>query len=217
MRRDVLARHLGDQALLHAEERADAIERGHGLVDQLTVAEQQDVLPGEQSEKVLQLLAVPAETDVVPEGRPARGDAARLLRAGADDVADGFEPRRPQVRPVRMRALDRVTQDDDQLGVREQRVDAALGVAVVQVERCGLAFQRSRRRVVEQRLVLRPAPDVLLEGQRVAGTAPCRRGPVAEEELGLLDRGHEQGGVSCERGVQGGRPRLGRSDHQEIR
>ena len=46
--RHVLARHLGDDARLHAEEAADRVQRRRRLVHQVAVAEDADLLPGEQ-------------------------------------------------------------------------------------------------------------------------------------------------------------------------
>ena len=61
VRGDVLPRDLGQQAGLDAEEAADPVEGGGRLVDQQPVPEHQHLLAREQRERVLELLAVPAE------------------------------------------------------------------------------------------------------------------------------------------------------------
>src|SRR5579859_1219855 len=68
----------------------------------------------------------------------------------------------------------------------------------------------------EQRLVVRPAPDVLPVGQRVPGAALGRGRPVGQEELRLLDGGHVEPGVFGQRGVQGRGAGLGGADDQEV-
>jgi hypothetical protein len=114
--------------------------------------------------------------------------------------------------------LDRVAQDHDHLGVRDQLADAALRGAVIQIKRCRLAAQGAGRGAGEQRLVVRPPPDVLAVGLHVAGPAPAgRRRPVGEEELGLLDRRHEQARMRGQGGMQRRGARLGRANDQEIR
>jgi hypothetical protein len=153
----------------------------------------------------------------VPEGRPAGRDPLLLLRAGADEVADRLQPGRPQVRPVGVRALDRVAEDHDELHVRDRLGDPGHRRLVVEVERRGLAAQRPGRGGVEERLVPVELPDVLAVGQGVTGAALGRRRAVGEEELRFLDRRQEQAGMPGERGVQRGGPRLGNSGHQEVR
>jgi hypothetical protein len=128
---DVLPRHLLDQAKLDAEEGADPVEHLGGRVEQLGVAEEQDLLPGEQAVQVLELLAIPAEPDVVPERRPAGRHPAVFLRASAEEVADRLPPGRPQVRPVGVCALNRITQDHDEPGVRDEIADPPLCREVV--------------------------------------------------------------------------------------
>ena len=61
----------------------------------------------------------------MPERSPAGGDAAVLLPSRLDEIADRLKARRPQVRPVRVRPLDRVPDDYDQPRVRDQGADAA--------------------------------------------------------------------------------------------
>ena len=151
----------------------------------------------------------------MPERRPARRDPAVLGRAGGREVPDRIQPGRPQVRPVRVRPLDRVTQDRDHPGAGDQRADPPLRLPVVQVEGGRLAAQRAGRRGVEQRLVVLPPPDVLPVGLHVAGpAATLRRRAVGEEELGFLDRGHEQLGMPGQGRMQGGGARLGGTDRR---
>jgi hypothetical protein len=116
-----------------------------------------------------------------------------------------------------VRPVHRVAQQDDQLHVRDQALDPVVRGQIVQIERGGLAAQRPRRRGVEQRLVVRLPPDVLLVGLHVAGTAAGRRAPVGEKELGLLHPGQEQVRVLHQRGVQGRGPRLRYAGDEEVR
>jgi hypothetical protein len=92
---DVLPGDLGQQPGLDPEEGADPVEGGGGLVDQQPVPEHQHLLAREQGERVRELLAVAAESLVVPEGRPAGRDPLLLLGAGADEVADRLQAGRP--------------------------------------------------------------------------------------------------------------------------
>src|SRR6202043_3279009 len=108
-----------------------------------------------------------AEPGVVPEAGPARGDPALLLAAGRDEVRHRLQARRPQVGPVRMGTLYWVADDHDQPGLRERVADPAHRGPVVQVERGRLAAQGPGQSRGEQRLVVRPAPDVLPVGERV--------------------------------------------------
>ena len=218
VRGDVLPRHLGDDPPAHAEEIADLVERRRRCVQQRAVAQDAHLLPGEPQEQVLQLLGVAAEPRVVPErGPPGRGPGV-LLGAGADEVADRFQPGRPQVGPVRMRPLDRVPQDHDHLDPRDQLADAALRVAVIKIEGRRLAAQGARRGAREQRLVVGAPPHVLPVGLHVARPAAAvRRRPVGEEELRFLDGRQVQARVSGQRGMECGGACLGSTDHQEIR
>ena len=216
MRGDVLPRDLGDKPLFHAQEIEDAVEGGCGLIHQLAVPDNEDLLTGEHREDVLELLAVPPEADVVPERGPARGDAALLLPARLDEVADWLKPGRPEMRPVRMGALDRIPDDRDELGVRDQIPDSAHGIGVVHVQRGRLAAQRSVRSGIEERLVVLPLPHVLTVGQRVTGAAPGGWRPVTEEELWLLDLRHVERRMTGEGCVQRRGTRLRRTDHQEV-
>jgi hypothetical protein len=91
MGRDVVPRYLGQHAGLDPEKRADPVQALLGLVHQQPVAQDQHLLPREQGEQVLELLAVTAEPDVVPEAGPAGRDPVFLLRAGRDEVPDGLQ------------------------------------------------------------------------------------------------------------------------------
>src|SRR5258708_35461007 len=113
---DVLARHLGEHALRHAEERADPVEDPRGALDQRAVAEHEDVLPGEHRVEMRELLPVTPEGGVVPEVRPAGRDPALLLGAGRDEVTDGIQPRGPQMRPVPARPLHWIPHQHDTPG-----------------------------------------------------------------------------------------------------
>ena len=217
VRGDVLPGDLGQQPGLDAEEGADLVEGGGRLVDQQPVPQDQHLLAREQRERVRELLAVPAEPLVVPEGRPAGRDPLLLLGAGADEVADRLQAGRPQVGPVGVRALDRVAEDHDELHGRDRLPDPRHRGRVVEVQGRGLAAERSGRGGVEQRLVPVPLPDVLAVGERVTRAALGRRRAVGEEELRFLDRRQEQAGMPGERGVQRGGPRLGNPGHQEVR
>ncbi len=217
MRGHVLPRQLGQQPRPDAEERAGLVERPGRLGDQGAVAEHQDLLAREHRVQVLQLPAVHAQPRVVPEVRPARGHPAILRGAGGDKVRDRVQAGRPQMGPVGVRSLDRITQHDDESRVRDERPDPPLRGLAVEVERRGFAGQRAGWRSREQAFVVSPAPDVLAVGLRVAGPALGRRRPVSEEELRLLDRGQVQVRVPGQRGMQGGGARLGCTRHEEIR
>ena len=82
--------------LLHPQEIEDAVERGGGLIHQLPVPDDENLLTREHREDALKLLAVPPEPGVVPERGPARRDAALLLLARLDDSR-----RLAQARPTR--------------------------------------------------------------------------------------------------------------------
>ena len=74
-----------------------------------------------------ELLAVAALRGVVPEVRPARRRPAFFTGERAQEVGLRLQPRPAQVRPVRVRPLDRVPQHGDEPGVWEEVPDAALG------------------------------------------------------------------------------------------
>ncbi|GAA2687495.1 hypothetical protein GCM10010412_075590 [Nonomuraea recticatena] len=116
-----------------------------------------------------------------------------------------------------MRPLDRVAEDRDEPRPWNGLAHAALGVQVVEVEGGGLAEKGAFGRVVEQRLVVGSAPDVLAVGLGVSGAAVGGRRPVGEEELGLLDPRQVKCGMLAERGVQGSGAGLRGADHQEVR
>ena len=167
---------------------------------------------------MVELLGVPAQPGVVPERCPARRHAGILLGAGAHEVADRLQPGRPQVGPVGVGALDRVAQDHDHLGVRDQLADAALRGTVIEIKRCRLTARGTGRGAGEQRLVVRPPPDMLAVGLYVARPAAAgRRRPVGEEELGLLDRRHEQARMRGQGSMQRRGARLGGADDEEVR
>ena len=214
--RDVVPRYLGQHPLLDAKEGADLIQGLLGLVDQQPVAQDEDLLAREEREQVLKLLAVTAQPGVVPETGPPGRDPALLFAAGPDEVTERLQARRPQVRPVGVGPLHRIAHDHDQPGVGQRRADPAHRGAVIQVERGGLTAQGPSRSRVEQRLVIRPAPDVLPVGECVSGPALGRRRPVGEKELRLLDRRHVQARVTGERRMQRRGPRLRGTDHQEV-
>jgi len=188
MRRDVLPRHIGDDTLLDTEKAADPVEGPGRLADEVAIPQHQDLVTREQREQALELLAVTAEPGVVPEGCPARGYPLVLFPAGADEVTDRLEARRPQVSPVGVGAFHRITQHGDQPGVRDELADAPHRLPVVQVQRRGLTAQRPGRGRIEERLVAVTLPHVLTVGQGVTRAAARRRRPVGEEELRLLDR-----------------------------
>ena len=213
---DVLSRYLGQHALGDPEKRADLVESLRRLIHQQPVADDQDLLAREQRVQVLELLAVAAEADVVPEAGPARGDPAVLLATGPDEVADRLEARRPQMRPVRVRPFDRIAHDHDQPGAGNRLTYPAHRGPVVQVQRRRLAPERAGRSRVEQGLVIRPAPYLLAVGQRVPRAAPGRRRSVGEEELRLLDRGQVKARVTGQRDMQRRGARLRGTDHQEV-
>src|ERR1700722_3644217 len=143
---DVFAGYVVDHALADAEETADPVEGGRRILHEVAVAEDQHLLARENRVQMLHLLSVQAEALVVPELRPARGDPLVLGRAGPDKVVDRIQAGRPQERPVRMCALDWVTEDDDEPGLRDELSDASLSVVTVEVEGRRLAAQRALRR-----------------------------------------------------------------------
>ena len=188
VRGHVLTGNLGDDAGLDPEEAADPVQGLGGPVHQVPIAVDQNLLAGEQGEQVRQLLAVPAEPAVVPERRPARLDPPPFLLAGPQDVADRLQPGRPQVRPVGVGPLHRVTQHHDEPGVGDSGSDAPLRGQVVEVERGGFAGQRARRSGVEKGLVVLSSPDVLAVCLDVAGTTTGRGRAVGQEEFRFLHR-----------------------------
>ena len=151
-----------------AEERADRSERHGGTVDEIAVPHHVHLLAGEVGEEVLELLAVEPEAPVVPEQAPAGGDAVGLGVARRFEVGDRLEPVGPEVHPVRVRPIDRVAHDGDELRVGYQRMEACVRRGVVEVEGRALAEQRAGRRAVEQRFVAVALPDPLLRAVRVA-------------------------------------------------
>jgi hypothetical protein len=165
---------------------------------------------------VLQLFAVPAEADIVPERGPSGGLAFRLGVARGEEVRLRLEAGVPQVGPVRVRPVDRIAQQQDQPGVRHELPDAVVGGQIVQIERGGLAAQRARRRRFEQSLVFCPPPDVFLVRLHVAGTAFHRWTPLAQEKLRLLDPGQVEAGVREQGGVQCGGAGLGDAGDEKV-
>src|SRR6266480_8136665 len=195
VRRDVLLGYLTDYALLDTEKCADPIQRGDGIIEKLTVTQNQNPLAGERRVQVLELLAVTAEPSVMPKVSPASLDPRVFLRARLHHIADRFEACRPQVRPVGVGALDRVSQHSDELRRRDASADPSLCRAVVEVERRRLPAQHSAGCRVEQSLIVLEPPDVLAVGPGIAWAAASGRWAIGEEELRLLDRRHEERGV----------------------
>ena len=189
----ILGRHDVEEVLLDAEERGDGVQGFEGGIDQLLVAQHVDLRFREEAVQVFELLAVEAQVAVVPERSPSIRDAGVLGRACSHEVADGFEAVRPRVHPVRIRTIDRITDDDHELGVGNRVGDPQLRAAVVQVERRALAAQGIGRRVGEERGVVVEAADPLLDAVRVAGALLATRPTaVAHEELRFLDARHVQ-------------------------
>src|SRR5664279_3416330 len=96
------------------------------------------------------------------------------------------------MRPVRVGTIDRISDDRDQLRVRNGIANAQVRAVVPQVERRALAAQRSRRSRVEQLLVAVALPDPFLGAVRVAGTAmvfAARTAVRCQEVLGFLGSG----------------------------
>jgi len=166
---DVLARYLGEDPLLDAEEGTDPVEHAGRLLDQGAVPEDHDLLPGEHRVQVLKLLAVPAERRVAPELRPARRDPAVFLRAGPHHVINGIQARPTTDASSSSAHAPPGRAGSDQPGVRDQRPDALLRGTVVQVERRGLTAQGTRRSRLEQRLVVVSPPYVLTVRAHVPG------------------------------------------------
>ena len=219
VRGHVLPGHLGDDALLDPQEPADLVQRPHRRVNQVTVAQDEHLLLREHLVQVLELLAVPAQPRVVPELRPARRHPAVLVAAGPDEIPDRVKAGRPEVGPVGVGPLHRVTQHRDHLDVRDQVLDPALRRSVIEVERGGLGPQLARRGRLEQRLVVLPPPDLLTPGRDIAGAAATggRRPPVGQEVLGLFDRRHVEHGMRGQGRVQGRGAGFGGTDDQEVR
>ncbi len=115
-----------------------------------------------------------------------------------------------------MSAFDRVPQHDDELGVGNQRLDVELSIAIVEVERRGLALERVRPGAVEQRFVVGTSPDVLTVGLGVTRTAFGGRRPIGKEEFGLLDRRHVNCGMLGQRQMQGRGTGLGDAGDEEL-
>jgi hypothetical protein len=215
--RDVLGRHLGDHAWLHAQEVADAVQHRPWRFAELAIAQKEDLVPRKRLVQALQLLAVPAQLEVAPERRPTGCRTFLLQPARRHEVAFGFEPVGPEVRPVRVGAVDRVTQRGDEARQRDGVSNASMGLPREQVERAGLPPQRAGRGVLEQPLVVLTPPHVLPEGPGVPRPASSRGRPVGQEVLRLLDTGQEQPGMSIQRHVERRGPGLGHADQEEIK
>jgi len=105
----------------------------------------------------------------------------------------------------------------DQLGGGDESLNAVVRERVVEVEGRALAPERAARRGVEQGFVLVARPDPFAGAVRVTGPGDAGgRTLVAEEELGLLRRRQEQLRMAGQRGMERGRARLGRADHEEV-
>src|SRR5215467_5791327 len=116
-----------------------------------------------------------------------------------------------------MRALNRIPEHDDQLGVWSQRLDPPLRIPVVQVKRRGFALHLTGTRAVEQRLIVIAPPDMLTVGLDVARPAVGGWRSIGQEKLGLLDRRHVQRGVLGQRRMQSRGPSLGDASYEEVR
>ena len=110
---------VGD-TLLDAQEPADGIERPGRGIDQVPVAQEVHLLTREDRQQVLELLAVTAEALVVPERRVPGRHPAGFCCARLAEVVDGLEAVGPQVRPVGVRPVHRITDDGDELRVRNR-------------------------------------------------------------------------------------------------
>ncbi len=213
-RRD--ARH---HAGVDAEELEDPVEGVLLVVDQLLVAQHVHLLAREDAEQVLELLAVAAELEVAPERREAVVGTPAFQAAGGEEVSFGLEAVGAQMGPVRVGAVDRVTDDRDQLGVRDSIADAQVRGGVPEVERGALAAQRAGRRSIEELLVALALPDPFLPAVRIARPAmiaPARPVSAGQEVLRFLGRGQEQLRVAHERLVHRGRPGFRGTDHEEV-
>ena len=172
----------------------------------------------EHGEEVLELCAVAAEPRVVPERRPALGDAFGLCCASVREAVDRFEPVRPRVHPVGVSTIHGIAQHHDEpcRGNREGHADVR--GAIGEVEGSALTATCSRRRGVEQCFVLVAAPDPLF---RAVGVARSALTPgwafIAEEEFRLLHGREIELGVREQRAVQRRRSGFGRADDHEVR
>ncbi len=213
----VVARDRVDLALPDPEEPAHPVDRRAGRVDEVAVADDEDALGVDVAVQVRQLLAVPPELAVAPEGRPAGADPLVLATERRHEVRLRLEAVGPQVHPVAVGAVHRVADDGDETHVGQVLGDAAVGAAAPQVERRALAAHLVLGRRGEEREVAVGAPDPLLLRVLVARPPPGRRRrAVAQPVLRFLRVRHEDVRVLRERGVERRRTGLGGADHEEV-
>src|ERR1700722_6754050 len=91
--------------------------------------------------------------EVVPEIPPAVGDALGFEGTRRDEITYRLEAVRPEMQPIRVSPVDRITKDDDQSCVRDQAGDPVMRGLVIQIERGALPAHEVVR-AVEQRLVV---------------------------------------------------------------
>ena len=203
----------------HAEEGADLVEHGRGVVDQLAIAQHEHLFLRENPVQVLQLPAVQSGLQVTPERCVARLDPGRLQRTCREEIAFRFQPVAPQMTPIGIGTVDRVPDHRDHLHVRNQCSNPLVRCGVPQIERRALAAQCPGRRIGEQALVGRTLPHPFLGTVRITRTLLLRRvgsGLFTHEELRFFGIGQEKIRMLRQCDMQSCRAGLRRADDQEI-
>ena len=172
----------------------------------------------EQGPQVPDLTAVADRSPRTARWGPSRRrPSLGLQSARGQEVPFRLQSVRPQVGPVGVRPVHRVTQHHDQPGVRHRRGDPPVGLGVLQVEGGALPAEGTGRGAFEEGLVVLPAPHPFASAVGVTRTAVLGRRTVAEEVLRLLHGRQVELGMPLQGRVEGGRPRLGGTDDEEVR
>jgi hypothetical protein len=204
-------------ALGYPEEAADSIECVLRGVDELAVPEHVHLFSGEVGEEVLELFAVSAEALVLPKWGPTIGGSPLLGVAGAEEIRLRLEAVTPEVGPVGIGAVDWVTDDGDELGVRCGGGYATVSIEAPQVEGAALTLERPSWGRGEQPLIVIAAPHPFTGTMSITGAALASRPAFAKKELRLLDGAHVQLRVTGQGHVQRGRASLRRADDKKFR
>jgi hypothetical protein len=181
-----------------------------GIGTQIVVEVHEDTVAPEALDERLQLVGVASPPQVLVREReplrPTSGLGAHGVGEGWQRLAAGHH----EVAVVRVRAVDRLAEHDDDPRVRDIVRDGGGGTRHHEVRRRRVAH----RPLVRDRGVQVAVVPVRLRPARVHGADEVGRSQVGVV-VRLLALGQEHVGVPAERGVDRGRAALGRSGQEE--
>ncbi len=212
----VLQRHVRDEGVVHPQKSVDVPQQAGRVSLEVLVEVDPDLLGPEHRVVARELPVIEAPALVVPAVGPVLLYASLLGLYSPGEVREGLLAVPDLVQKLRVGPLDGIPQDGDQPRLRHVVLYARGSLLAVEVQGRRLADNLLVRHPLEQRLVGVEARDGLSPRFPVARTPEVRLLALEGEELGLLDRAHEDLRVLVQVVVERGRPGLGRPYHEKV-